>query len=275
MDAAYEKGASLSQAPNAALEPAEETADVPAMPRTARRGTRRKRGLLRRSGIVFLVERYGIVLPVSGAVAVLVAIVVLASYLMSSSGSGAVAMSAALNQLTHSQQMTMLGQEQQELAVMGAAAKVISLAGNPTKVDPDQVIQASEASQSNQGSQGSQQGAGSSSSGTNVVQAAPPDPGTAEKIGYDMLPSFGFNQTTQWTCLDELWNRESGWRYDAENPDGAYGIPQAYPGSKMASAGADWQTNPATQIKWGLTYITDTYGTPCGAWAEEEAVGSY
>jgi resuscitation-promoting factor RpfB len=90
-----------------------------------------------------------------------------------------------------------------------------------------------------------------------------------------MLPSFGFNQTTQWSCLEQLWTRESGWRWDAENPDGAYGIPQSFPGSKMASAGADWQTDPTTQIKWGLTYITDTYGTPCGAWDQEESTGGY
>jgi hypothetical protein len=69
--------------------------------------------------------------------------------------------------------------------------------------------------------------------------------------------------------------KESSWRYDAENPDGAYGIPQAYPASKMASAGSDWRTNPATQIKWGLGYITGRYGTPCGAWAEELAIGAY
>src|SRR5258708_2946402 len=71
------------------------------------------------------------------------------------------------------------------------------------------------------------------------------------------------------SCLEQLWTRESGWRWDAENPDGAYGIPQAFPGSKMGSAGADWRTDPTTQIKWGLTYITDTYGTPCGAWNQE------
>jgi hypothetical protein len=90
-----------------------------------------------------------------------------------------------------------------------------------------------------------------------------------------MLPSFGFNQATQYSCLVSLWNRESRWRWNAENPDGAYGIPQAFPGSKMASAGADWQTNPATQIDWGLRYISQAYGTPCKAWAHEEADGSY
>ncbi|MDR1513921.1 MAG: lytic transglycosylase domain-containing protein, partial [Propionibacteriaceae bacterium] len=69
-------------------------------------------------------------------------------------------------------------------------------------------------------------------------------------------------------CLKSLWERESGWRYNASNPySGAYGIPQALPGSKMASAGADWRTNPETQIIWGLGYIAGRYSTPCGAWS--------
>jgi hypothetical protein len=91
-----------------------------------------------------------------------------------------------------------------------------------------------------------------------------------------LLPSFGFNQTTQWDCLYNLWTRESGWNVYAENPaTGAYGIPQAFPGNKMASAGADWQTDPTTQIRWGLGYIAAMYGTPCGAWDNELATGSY
>ena len=87
--------------------------------------------------------------------------------------------------------------------------------------------------------------------------------------------SFGFDPKTFFGCLLDIWNRESGWRYDAENPSGAYGIPQALPGSKMASAGADWQTNPATQIKWGLGYIKDIYGDPCKAWNFELANNYY
>lgn len=69
-------------------------------------------------------------------------------------------------------------------------------------------------------------------------------------------------------CLVDLWNKESGWNYLAKNPSsGAYGIVQALPAQKMASAGPDWLTNPQTQIKWGLSYITDRYKTPCGALA--------
>jgi hypothetical protein len=71
----------------------------------------------------------------------------------------------------------------------------------------------------------------------------------------------------QFQCFSSIVERESGWNYRASNPSsGAYGLVQALPGSKMASAGADWQTNPATQIKWGLNYMNDRYGSPCGAW---------
>jgi hypothetical protein len=106
------------------------------------------------------------------------------------------------------------------------------------------------------------------------VSEPPPDPGSAQAIAYGLLASYGFG-TDQWGCLDDLWQAESGWRYNAENPSGAYGIPQALPGSKMASAGADWQTDPTTQIKWGLGYIQSDYGTPCNAWAHEQADGWY
>ncbi|GAA2395108.1 transglycosylase SLT domain-containing protein [Streptomyces glaucosporus] len=71
----------------------------------------------------------------------------------------------------------------------------------------------------------------------------------------------------QFQCFSNIVERESGWNYRAQNPSsGAYGLVQALPGSKMASAGADWRTNPATQIKWGLNYMNDRYGSPCGAW---------
>ena len=80
----------------------------------------------------------------------------------------------------------------------------------------------------------------------------------------------------QHSCLVNLWNRESGWRHTADNPNSsAYGIPQALPGSKMVSAGADWKTNPETQIKWGLKYIDKRYETPCGAWSAFKKKGWY
>lgn len=72
----------------------------------------------------------------------------------------------------------------------------------------------------------------------------------------------------QFQCFSNIVNHESSWNYRASNPSsGAYGLVQALPGSKMSSAGADWQTNPATQIKWGLSYMDGRYGSPCGAWS--------
>lgn len=102
-----------------------------------------------------------------------------------------------------------------------------------------------------------------------------PDPGSAQAIAYDMVLGRGWNDD-EFACLVALWNRESGWRVNAYNASsGAYGIPQSLPGDKMASAGADWETNPATQITWGLGYIAARYGAPCGAWGHSQSVGWY
>lgn len=80
----------------------------------------------------------------------------------------------------------------------------------------------------------------------------------------------------QFSCLSSLWNKESGWNYQAYNRNGgATGIPQALPGSKMATAGGDWRTNAATQISWGLDYIKRAYGSPCSAWSHSRAVNWY
>ena len=94
-------------------------------------------------------------------------------------------------------------------------------------------------------------------------------------IACQLLPSFGF-ATSEMTALVPMWNRESGWSVSAQNPSsGAYGIPQALPGDKMATVAADWRTNPATQIKWGLGYIKDRYGSPSAAWAFWQNNGWY
>jgi hypothetical protein len=85
-------------------------------------------------------------------------------------------------------------------------------------------------------------------------------------VACNILPSFGFS-TAEMAALDPLWQHESGWSTSAANSSGAYGIPQALPGSKMATAGSDWQTNPATQISWGLSYIKSRYGSPSAAWS--------
>jgi len=79
----------------------------------------------------------------------------------------------------------------------------------------------------------------------------------------------------QFACLELLWDKESHWNELAENSIGAYGIPQAYPGNKMSSVGDDWETNPVTQITWGLGYIGGKYDTPCDAWAYSQEKGFY
>lgn len=100
--------------------------------------------------------------------------------------------------------------------------------------------------------------------------------GTNRALGQQMAADLYGWSGDQWSCLDNLWARESGWSHTSENrSSGAYGIPQALPGSKMAIYGADWQTNPATQIKWGLAYIQGRYGTPCGAWGHFTATNWY
>lgn len=100
-------------------------------------------------------------------------------------------------------------------------------------------------------------------------------PGSAQEVGKQLAAERGWGDD-QFACLLELWNKESGWRVDAENrSSGAYGIPQALPGSKMASIAADWRTNPSTQITWGLNYIAGRYSTPCGAWSSFQAKGWY
>jgi hypothetical protein len=105
--------------------------------------------------------------------------------------------------------------------------------------------------------------------------AAPARSGAPQVIAQGMLAQYGW-APSQFSCLQPLWERESGWDAAAYNgSSGAFGIPQALPGAKMASAGADWQTDPYTQIRWGLGYIKDVYGSPCSAWDHEEADGWY
>jgi resuscitation-promoting factor RpfB len=96
-------------------------------------------------------------------------------------------------------------------------------------------------------------------------------------LGEQMAAAAPYNWTgAQWTALNNIVMAESGWNQTAENPSsGAYGIPQALPGSKMASAGSNWQTDAATQIAWMLQYIVQRYGTPVTAWQFHLAHGWY
>ena len=107
--------------------------------------------------------------------------------------------------------------------------------------------------------------------GASAPAAGTPDPGTAQAIALGYVGAGA-----EFDCLVALWNRESHWNvYSNNTSSGAYGIPQALPGSKMASAGADWATNPDTQIRWGLGYIMGRYGSPCNAWGHSQSVGWY
>jgi hypothetical protein len=111
--------------------------------------------------------------------------------------------------------------------------------------------------------------------GQTAAAAVPAASGSPRQIAQAMLGSFGWS-SSQFSCLDPLWEHESRWSVTAANPgSGAFGIPQALPGSRMASAGPDWQTSAATQITWGLRYIRDTYGSPCAARSHAQATGWY
>jgi hypothetical protein len=168
---------------------------------------------------------------------------------------------AAVAQVSSGQQGLKLAAERQQVILQDVATQSFNVTSAPkisTAPPPA-------ASPVNQGAGG----------GAPVVASGPPpNPSSAQGIAYSLLPSFGFS-TSQFGCLDNIWSRESGWRYNAANASGAYGIPQALPGSKMASYGADWQTNPKTQIEWGLNYIKSRYGSPCQAWAAWQVQGWY
>ena len=224
--------------------------------RTGNRSNRRKRGLIRRVGIVFPVAVFAAIAVVGVAVGAAVF----------GSKSGAFNVAQAVEAVPGSHTIALLEAERAQLIAMTAAARTLTVEGKPRLASPAEV----EAANPGTGTAGS-----AGTGGIVYVTSTPPDPNTAQSIAYNIMGSFGFNPTTYFGCLLDLWNRESGWRYDAENASGAYGIPQALPGSKMSSAGADWETNPATQIKWGLGYIKQIYGNPCGAWAFEEANGYY
>ncbi len=107
------------------------------------------------------------------------------------------------------------------------------------------------------------------------AESSPPNQQAPQQIARKMLRSFGWTWR-QFKYLNLLWEAESSWSVSAENPStGAFGIPQAVPGSKMSAAGPDWQTDAATQIRWGLDYISSAYGSPRSAWEHEVTYGWY
>jgi hypothetical protein len=152
---------------------------------------------------------------------------------------------------------------QKAAAAKAAAAKAAAAKAAAAKAAAQQAAQ----------QQAAQQQAAQQTTAQQPAASAPS--GSPQQIAEQMLSQFGWS-SSQFSCLQPLWALESGWNIYASNPSsGAYGIPQALPGSKMASAGPDWQSDAATQIRWGLTYIQGTYGSPCAAWSHEEADGWY
>ena len=108
-----------------------------------------------------------------------------------------------------------------------------------------------------------------------VANAAPPETGTIKDFAYTLVVSNGWGRD-QYSCLVALWTRESNWHWNSFNRgSGAFGIPQALPGAKMAEFGSDWQTNPETQVRWGVNYIKHRYGSPCGAMAHSNKFNWY
>jgi len=191
------------------------------------------------------------------------------AYLTSVNGNTA-AVQAADNGSTSAQQMVifsktqaMRAEHQQEIAAQKAAAAAAAKAAKAKAAAKADAAKAAKA-----------RAAANAAVKARAASVVTPS-GSPQQIAQQMLGQFGWSGS-QFSCLSPLWEHESGWSVSAENPSsGAYGIPQALPGSQMASAGGDWQTNAATQIKWGLTYIQGRYGSPCGAWAHEQSAGWY
>ena len=210
-------------------------------------------------------RRSGFLLPAAMTAIALITGTTVTGYLVVQSDHSNVGAAFAAAALPGSRAMTVLESARQQMIVLNSASHTVHIVGAPKLASTASATAATSTSTSS---------GGSASAGA-PVNVPPPNPGTAQSIAYNMMPSFGFDPKAQFGCLDNIWARESGWRYNAENASGAYGIPQALPGSKMASSGADWQTNPATQINWGLGYIKSTYGTPCNAWAFWQSNGYY
>jgi hypothetical protein len=158
-----------------------------------------------------------------------------------------------------------------------AAAQAAGEAAAQAKADATRVEEARKAA-SERASRSASRSQPSVASGGGGAPAVPVDcesySGNRE-IGCSLLSWAGFG-TAQMRCLAPLWDHESSWNELARNPSsGAYGIPQALPASKMGKYGSDWKTNPVPQIKWGLQYIKERYGNPCGAWSAFQSKGWY
>ncbi|WP_431277320.1 hypothetical protein [Leifsonia poae] len=158
-----------------------------------------------------------------------------------------------------------------------AAKTAIAGLGNVTKLNDSKLrknIDATKAATATLAAAGAEADRKAAEAAAQALAAAN-TPAGAKATAQTLLAAHGWG-AGEFQCLSNLWQKESGWNYKASNGgSGATGIPQALPGSKMATAGADWQTNAATQIKWGLDYIARGYGTPCGAWSHSQSMNWY
>lgn len=161
--------------------------------------------------------------------------------------------------------------------VDGAAVKLAAGKGQISAADLAEREQSASRSSSDRRQQADSLKAAALSDSTGVAvtkseDLTQADPKTLAKA---LMPLYGLS-TAQFSCVDNIWEHESRWNVHADNPySSAYGIPQALPGSKMSSAGPDWQNNAETQIRWGLNYIAQRYGSACAAWSFKEAHGWY
>lgn len=176
------------------------------------------------------------------------------------------------NTVNSAQEMAQFAQLRSELnAAQAAAAKAAEAKAAADKAAADKAAAAKAAA----AKAAAAKAAAAKQAAQQKAQHAAALSGSPQQVAQQMLGQFGWS-ASQFSCVQPLWEHESRWSISASNPSsGAYGIPQALPGSRMASAGPDWQTNAATQIRWGLQYIKGTYGSPCAAWSHEESAGWY
>jgi Transglycosylase SLT domain len=217
------------------------------------RSAGKKRGLFHRSGVV---------LPATGLALLLVAAVWGGVKVMDPGGNGATSLFGSIDGLGNSKSVASITTEFNNIIEMRSASQVLTVAAAPAHADPDQIMADADVAEGG---------------GADVASvAAPNNVAQNQQDAKNLMPSFGFSVASQWSCLDDIWQQESSWNVYAENAaSGAYGIPQSLPADKMAVDGEDWATDPITQIEWGLGYIQSVYGTPCAAWAHEEADGFY
>ncbi|MET3638299.1 phospholipase [Curtobacterium oceanosedimentum] len=161
-------------------------------------------------------------------------------------------------------------------STVDAATQVADASASQDKADADAAAAAAAQAQAEAEAAAAAERAAAEAAAAAERQAAANTVGGAKATASSMAASqYGWG-SAQFQCLDNLWTKESGWNYQAVNPNGgATGIPQALPGSKMGTVAADWRTNATTQITWGLQYISAAYGTPCAAWAHSQATNFY